>query len=253
MIKFFRKIRQKMLSENKFSKYFIYAIGEIVLVVIGILIALSINSWYDNVKKKEQEIVYYCKVKEDLEADRNNILKSIESLDERLVSAKRVLMNLYKGTNDKATILKDYFPSIRSYDFVPSKLAIQDITSSGKLENLKNSELKRIILQHYADMEFALSNISENEKGSDQYIYAYDDLVDFGLHQTPAYTHEFGKELLNQMPNVNWLMDEKNVIYKQFQEHMTLSVVVSAREKQLLNQILESNNNLRFKLEKYCD
>ncbi len=44
MIKFFRKIRQKMLIENKFSKYLIYAIGEIILVVIGILIALQINN-----------------------------------------------------------------------------------------------------------------------------------------------------------------------------------------------------------------
>jgi hypothetical protein len=44
MIKFFRKIRQKMLTENKFSKYLLYAIGEITLVVIGILIALSVNN-----------------------------------------------------------------------------------------------------------------------------------------------------------------------------------------------------------------
>lgn len=45
MIKFFRKIRQKLLTENKFSKYLIYAIGEIILVVIGILIALQLNNW----------------------------------------------------------------------------------------------------------------------------------------------------------------------------------------------------------------
>ena len=44
MIKFFRKIRQRLLSENKFSKYLFYAIGEIVLVVIGILIALQVNN-----------------------------------------------------------------------------------------------------------------------------------------------------------------------------------------------------------------
>ncbi|WP_099547103.1 DUF6090 family protein [Maribacter sp. 4G9] len=50
MIKFFRKIRQKMLTENKFSKYFLYAIGEIVLVVIGILIALQINNWNEQSK-----------------------------------------------------------------------------------------------------------------------------------------------------------------------------------------------------------
>jgi len=47
MIKFFRKIRQKLLIENKFSKYILYAIGEIILVVIGILIALQINTSID--------------------------------------------------------------------------------------------------------------------------------------------------------------------------------------------------------------
>jgi hypothetical protein len=52
MIKFFRKIRQKMLTENKFSKYLIYAVGEIILVVIGILIALQINNW--NEANKQQ-------------------------------------------------------------------------------------------------------------------------------------------------------------------------------------------------------
>jgi len=55
MIKFFRSIRQRLLSENKFSKYLIYAIGEIVLVVIGILIALRINNW--NESKKNSKLV----------------------------------------------------------------------------------------------------------------------------------------------------------------------------------------------------
>lgn len=53
MIKFFRKIRQKMLTENKFSKYLLYAVGEILLVVIGILIALQINNWNEMQKQKE--------------------------------------------------------------------------------------------------------------------------------------------------------------------------------------------------------
>jgi len=50
MIKFFRKIRRQLLTENRFSKYLLYAIGEIVLVVIGILIALQINIWNENRK-----------------------------------------------------------------------------------------------------------------------------------------------------------------------------------------------------------
>jgi hypothetical protein len=47
MIKFFRHIRRSLLEQNKMGKYFKYAIGEILLVVIGILIALSINNWND--------------------------------------------------------------------------------------------------------------------------------------------------------------------------------------------------------------
>src|SRR6056297_654966 len=55
MIKFFRKIRKKLLTKNKFSKYLLYAIGEIVLVVIGILIALQINTWNEEQKNRFEE------------------------------------------------------------------------------------------------------------------------------------------------------------------------------------------------------
>ncbi len=241
------------MEKNKTGKYLKYAIGEIILVVVGILIALSINNWNQNFQKKEQEKVYYCKIKEDLESDKSNIKRSIESLNERITSAKRVLTNLYAGVNDKSVIMKDYLPAIRSYNFVPSKLAIQDITSSGKLEILKQSDLKVVILQHYADLEVALNTINQNETDTNKYNYAYKDLADFGLHQTPLYKNEFGNELLSQMPNVNWHRDSSNEIYKQFQEHITLSIIVSSREKQLLNQILSSTEKLKSELEPYCD
>jgi hypothetical protein len=69
MIKFFRKIRQRLLTENKFSKYLIYAIGEIILVVIGILIALQINSWNDHRVRKSEISSIYLSIKEELEND----------------------------------------------------------------------------------------------------------------------------------------------------------------------------------------
>ncbi|MGB0916573.1 MAG: DUF6090 family protein [Flavobacteriales bacterium] len=69
MIKFFRKIRQQLLSENKFSKYLIYALGEIVLVVIGILIAMQINNWNEQ-RKVDIEIGKVLKeVRNDLITD----------------------------------------------------------------------------------------------------------------------------------------------------------------------------------------
>ena len=78
MIKFFRKIRQKLLTENKFSKYLIYAIGEITLVVIGILIALNINN-RNELRKNEQTVIF------NLQEIQNDLLTDIARSHEWLI------------------------------------------------------------------------------------------------------------------------------------------------------------------------
>ena len=67
MIRFFRKIRQGLLTENKFSKYILYAVGEIVLVVIGILIALQVNTWNQHRISHNLELKLLKDLKRDLE------------------------------------------------------------------------------------------------------------------------------------------------------------------------------------------
>ncbi len=252
MTKFFRKIRQKMLTENKFSKYLIYAIGEIILVVIGILIALSINNWNQNLKKVEQEKVYYCKIKEDLQNDINNIQRGIKSLDARIVSAKKVLMNLYQKVDDKSVLLEGFIPAVRSYDFIPNKSAILDITSSGKLENFSNSKLKTSILQHYSDLEYLVNVLQQNQRGFSALSFKYEDFSAFGYHQIPLYRDNYGEELLSLMPNVNWQKDKEHILFKQFQDHINMSVIISAREKELLKQIFSSTQKLEIELESSC-
>lgn len=69
MIKFFRRIRQKLLMENRASKYLLYAIGEIVLVVIGILIALQINNWNENRKLQNAQNLLLIDLYDNLRAD----------------------------------------------------------------------------------------------------------------------------------------------------------------------------------------
>ncbi len=91
MIKFFRKIRQNLLTEGKTSKYFKYAIGEIILVVIGILIALQINNW--NEERKERAIVKNVlkNIRYDLIADTVNFSSSIKKVPQILEGAKFLL------------------------------------------------------------------------------------------------------------------------------------------------------------------
>ena len=75
MIKFFRKIRQNLLSEGKTGKYFKYAIGEILLVVIGILIALQINNWNEKRKIKIAEIEILQNLKTELKYNLEDLEK----------------------------------------------------------------------------------------------------------------------------------------------------------------------------------
>ena len=77
MIKFFRKIRHRLLTENKFSKYLLYAIGEIILVVIGILIALQINNWNEKSKLKNEEIKLLKEMRSALISDKEDVISNI--------------------------------------------------------------------------------------------------------------------------------------------------------------------------------
>jgi hypothetical protein len=90
MIKFFRKIRQKLLSENKFSKYLIYAIGEIVLVVIGILIALSINNWNEVQKDKRKAVIILEAIRSDMGQDLDEMRNLKVSWANRLVYFQKI-------------------------------------------------------------------------------------------------------------------------------------------------------------------
>jgi len=79
MIKFFRKIRQNLLMENKTGKYFKYTIGEIILVVIGILIALSINSWNSDRLQNAKNRQLLLKMSKELDQHSERMTLSLDS------------------------------------------------------------------------------------------------------------------------------------------------------------------------------
>ena len=84
MIKFFRKIRQHLLRDNKMGDYLKYAVGEIVLVVIGILIALSINNWNESRKNDLKQALLVKNIIEDLRLDFIHINKSLEQVSNQM-------------------------------------------------------------------------------------------------------------------------------------------------------------------------
>jgi len=100
MIKFFRKIRQKLLQQNKVGSYFQYAIGEIFLVVVGILIALSINNWNEARKHKITELAFVKSLVKDLNEDLIALESTIEYNDIKVSRLDSLLK--YAGTDINA-------------------------------------------------------------------------------------------------------------------------------------------------------
>ena len=144
MIKFFRKIRQKTLTENKFGKYLTYAIGEIILVVIGILIALSINTWNQNNQNRKQgrEILNQLLVEY-----KNNLtqIKSKISIRKKIINSSIKLLD-YTNSNVQS-INNDSLNShltkvILRPTFDPELSVSDELMNSGKLYLLTNSELR---------------------------------------------------------------------------------------------------------------
>ncbi|NND07460.1 MAG: hypothetical protein HKN87_13870 [Saprospiraceae bacterium] len=129
MIKFFRKIRQQLLTENKFSKYLIYALGEILLVVIGILIALQINNW--NQIKNDKIMIgdYLFEIIEDL----NNDIESYQHNRDKyktLVNNKEWGMSKSEySISQKDSLLSFMFIDITDYKIMD--LAFQKLQNSG--------------------------------------------------------------------------------------------------------------------------
>jgi hypothetical protein len=152
MIKFFRKIRQNLLSEGKTGKYLKYAIGEIVLVVIGILIALSINNWNERRKASIQELELLENINEDLKynLDRIEIVFTQDSIQ---IHMNKTLLTTLSNPNSKYhDSLQVYFGTITRYDvFFPRRTAYEAIKSKG-LELIKNSRLRSNITQLYDEV-----------------------------------------------------------------------------------------------------
>ncbi|WP_439131378.1 tetratricopeptide repeat protein [Polaribacter sp.] len=118
MIKFFRKIRKRLLKENKFKNYFFYALGEIILVVIGILIALQINNINENSKKDEVRKTYYHQILQDLSKDYQYLKTEIKNLNINIELYKTYRTNFAQQKNLKALVLSQlklnyYYPYLK--------------------------------------------------------------------------------------------------------------------------------------------
>jgi hypothetical protein len=147
MIKFFRKIRQRLLTENKFSRYLIYAAGEILLVMIGILLALQVSNWNTAKQNRGIERNFLKNLKVDLDID----LYNLDSLSKDRMSKTESAFKLLKlpgATTIKELITLDslYWNVFSWTSFIPRTTTRQELISAGQLSIIQNDSIKALIL-----------------------------------------------------------------------------------------------------------
>ncbi|RMB56327.1 hypothetical protein EAX61_14675 [Dokdonia sinensis] len=148
MIKFFRRIRQQLLSENKFSKYLLYAIGEIVLVVIGILIALQINNWNESRIRSKEELSILKSLKTGLETDLEDLRYNANSIRKSIGFADKVIMSIEKDDAYHDSIPDQIGIAMFPVKFVYSTTAFETLKAKG-IDLLSNIQLRDAIVGVY--------------------------------------------------------------------------------------------------------
>ena len=182
MIKFFRKIRQNLIMENKTSKYLKYAIGEIILVVIGILIALQINNWNERKKEEQKEQAFLREINLDFKSNKTQLDSIISYNIVSLHAGKRLLyiMKTFDLNNPKRTDANAHFADSMAYynrlvwrnkSFNPKNGAVEALLNSSSFDLIKNDSLRRNliswkdVLGDYLEEEQFAINFLFNEYG----------------------------------------------------------------------------------------
>ena len=172
MIKFLRKIRQKLLTENKFSKYLLYAVGEILLVVIGILIALSINNWNDARKDRIAEKELYRTLIKSLESDLEDVRSKTMILDSAITAQRIFITESFDEVNSKFTEEEInrmiWQVGNTSYSFVPNVSLYTKISQNQQIDLIQSDALQKKVIDlfevhywEYKDLDTTLERLAQ--------------------------------------------------------------------------------------------
>jgi len=176
MVKFFRKIRQNLLSEGKTGKYLKYAIGEIILVVIGILIALQINNWNENSQLKKKETVLLEEMLRNLKNDSDDLNFNIRENLGRIQS-NQIILNALESKSALHDSLSYHFGNILgNFQLTENTAAWENLKSVG-LNLISDDFLRSKIANLYATKYKYLENLEQRLDDGYQWNQMYPQIL----------------------------------------------------------------------------
>lgn len=181
MIKFFRKIRYNLMEKNKTGKYLLYAIGEIVLVVIGILIALQINNSNNKSINTEREIKYLTNIKLDINKDIKSLDYNIDFRQKKSVAIVKLLSQINgEPIQDLTETARNVINTLNQDKFQPSNVTYNDLVSSGNMQLISNDSIKAYLfdlsLLYQSNAYYNEHETAEYEENISKSIYKLTDI-----------------------------------------------------------------------------
>jgi len=244
MIQFFRKIRQQLLAENKFTKYLLYAFGEIFLVVIGILLALQINNWNDRRKEKQKETFILKDLHQEFASNKKLLDSIITYHKQTFKSAEYLKSRLPIDVNsiDNLDSLSYHLFTVSfTYTYNPSTGIINSLLNNSSIEIISNDELRQLligwkdVLSDYQEEELRasenyLNHLKPFEKEHFKYSLDYNELLsDPRIDLTFLETLAFDNYVLDRHNDLNNIVNsatgkgELNLITKTMDRIILLS------------------------------
>jgi len=246
MIPFFRKIRKTLADDNKPLKYLRYAIGEIVLVVFGILIALSINNWNEHRKSRLQEVNILTKLNTDLKANLIEI-KGLKDMTEKRIKASQTILNYFEEHKAIDDSLKHSFELINNDDLFNNANTTYKYIENQGVNILRNDSILSKITSMY---ERHFKNI-ENRENKNWKILTDDlrPLMDVHLEVSEPQDKDFNEEYaLNKPIDMDALsenMQFKNVIVR----NMNFMLLRLRWQKDTLEELEDLINEVELEIQ----
>ncbi|MDT7833191.1 DUF6090 family protein [Flavobacteriaceae bacterium S356] len=166
MITIFRKTRQKLLSENNMGKYFKYALGEIILVMVGILLALQVNNWNESRKDRIRENAILKELHRDFKKNLQQFNEIVAVHEKSLRGSNRFkkFINHPNPIQVRDSIGKYYFLAFNGVSYNPSNGIVTSLISSGEYKLIKNDTLRNYLIS----WKDALEDYTEEEQVSNR-------------------------------------------------------------------------------------
>lgn len=150
MVKIFRKVRQQLLKENRIGRYLIYAIGEIILIVIGIMIAIQLNNWNENRKSRNKEIKVLKELRADLLQHLSDFEMNVNDLETWKNSSEVIIYCMNHNVPYNDTLDHHFINLYRYFSFTLNETTYNTLKQSG-LDLITNDSLRKSISDLYAN------------------------------------------------------------------------------------------------------